>query len=327
MSNGHNTNLSASTGSPNTSNQTLIPRLRPDDSYYIEVGPIGTANPAVSRTLCVPATLRFDQLHTVIQIAFDLRSDPYYQFNISHKWSWPDEDSAVANEHYFDHMQRDIEYFANFVPSTAWKRARTRMADGALIHNSFWGIGRNEAGQPIDYLYVYGANPNAEHGGWVWRITVLRRGRFHNIRSSVHVPKLGFTQRTFCAGGTGHTIAENCKGPDHWERLKVACRAGSRNEHTYRSMDSGWVLRDEDDKLRRWFEKDCINGHSLYPDGLNPDSWDISDVNARLRENRRLPRRLRSRVVRMSRRMVEQFSGERVEEWGGLSWREAWRGA
>lgn len=96
MSNGHDTDLSASTGSttvapPNTSNQTLIPRLRPDDSYYIEVGPIGTVNPAVSRTLCVPAYLTFDQLHTVIQIAFDLRSDPYYQFNISHKGSWPDE--------------------------------------------------------------------------------------------------------------------------------------------------------------------------------------------------------------------------------------------
>lgn len=87
------------------------------------------------------------------------------------------------------------------------------------------------------------------------------------------------------------------------------------------------MWRDEDDKLRRWFEKNCFNGHSLYPYGLNPDAWDIFDVNARLRENRRLPRRLRSRAVRMSRRMVEQFSGERVDKWGGLSWREAWRGA
>lgn len=99
-------------------------------------------------------------------------------------------------------MQRDIKYFANFVPSAVWKRARTRMADEALIHDGFWGIGRNEAGQLIDYFYVYGANPNSGRGGWAWRITVLRRGRFHNIRSSLHVPELDFTQRTFCAGGT-----------------------------------------------------------------------------------------------------------------------------
>lgn len=118
-----------------------------------------------------------------------------------------------ANERYSDCQERDIRYFSNFEPNVEWKRERTRLATEALIHNhGFWGIGLDEASEPIDYWYVYGINHNGVgSAGWLYRITVHSRESFHDIQRRAKVNEVNDTQRTFCLGGmvssTPHTLS------------------------------------------------------------------------------------------------------------------------
>lgn len=84
-------NTSATIAPPEESNQTLVPPLNDDDSYVITVQAMGATYPDVFRTLCVPASFTFEHLSTAIQIAFDLRGEFDYQFNISRKGHWSEE--------------------------------------------------------------------------------------------------------------------------------------------------------------------------------------------------------------------------------------------
>lgn len=209
-------------------------------NYIIHIAIQDIQNPRVTRTLSIPPSISFHQLHTAIQIAFGWQLNHHHHFEINNIPAiWLDEKAppprsngplvllTIGNPE----LLTDIED-ADMVAD----EKTTKLSD--VFENEKY---KNKY---IEYTYDFGDG---------WEHSVLLFGRAEEAVSSNFI---------FCIGGEGAPVAEDCGGVTGWEHLKDVVKRYQRKGK----------LTSEDRRLIDWF-KDQRQGVCEVWD------WDLEGVN------------------------------------------------
>ncbi|VDG31931.1 hypothetical protein [Lactobacillus hokkaidonensis JCM 18461] [Lactiplantibacillus mudanjiangensis] len=122
--------------------------------------------PAVSRKLIVPSTIRYDQLHVLIQLTFGWMNYHLYSFRLAHR---PNLEYSAYNN--------DMTYFAKRIP-----------ADQAYVYPDLQH-------DKVIYTYDFGAD-------WQHEITLKRTLTFDDV-TTIQVPSCNWSRGANCAEDGG----------------------------------------------------------------------------------------------------------------------------
>jgi Plasmid pRiA4b ORF-3-like protein len=214
-------------------------------NYIIHIEIQNIQNPRVTRTLSVPPSCTFHNLHRAIQIAFGWASHHHYHFEVKNiPGIWLEKNDppprtgprvllTIGNPELLTYLENEDK------DGKVADEMTTKLSD--VFENEKY---KNKC---IDYTYDMGDS---------WEHSVLLFGRAEEAASSDSI---------FCIGGEGAPVAEDVGGPPGWEHLKDVVKRYQRKGK----------LNAEDKHLIQWF-KDQRNG------GVEVWDWDLHAVNQKL---------------------------------------------
>ena len=238
----------ATTVTPSTPSTTSTPSTKEikQRNYIIHIAIQDIENPRVTRTLSVPPSISFHQLHTAIQIAFGWAFHHHHHFEINNIPAiWLDEKPppprsngplvllTIGNPESLTYIE-DIDD-----GGTVTDEMTTKLSD--VFENEKYN------NKYIEYTYDFGDS---------WEHSVLLFGRADEAVSSDFI---------YCMGGEGAPVAEDVGGVPGWEHLKDVVRRYQRKG----KLDS------EDKHLINWFKDQRHGGCEVW-------DWDLQAVNEKL---------------------------------------------
>ncbi|ORY11905.1 plasmid pRiA4b ORF-3-like protein-domain-containing protein [Clohesyomyces aquaticus] len=226
---------------------------RPNYILQFNLVPDIIRDPAVFRTLSVPATTTFAKLHNALQVAFGWANTHGYDF----AWADPaydsDENEALDREGFLECFEDATFWgFRKFVlrlrekdklgvhnPDTMGghvNRTHPETKEKSTEHTKLFKIldDKEYSDLEMEYMYDFGDN---------WRHDIIRKGR---------APP---TSHIVCLDGRGHGVAQDATITG-WEALKEAYRSPSPNE-------------EQRDNIY-WYENEAMNGDSNGLGGGGP---------------------------------------------------------
>jgi len=235
---------------PSTTSTTSTKEVK-RNNYIIHVAIQGVENPRVTRTLCVPPYISFNQLHTAIQIAFGWAFHHAYHFqvnNIPAIWLDAKKPPPPRSNGPLTLLTIGNPEFLTWIED---------MDDGGMIADErttkLSDVFENEKyhNKYIEYTYDFGDS---------WEHSVLLFGRADEAVSSDFI---------YCIGGEGAPVAEDVGGVPGWEHLKDVVKRYQRKG----KLDA------EDKRLINWFKDQRDGGCEVW-------DWDLEAVNKKLSDIR-----------------------------------------
>jgi len=234
----------ATTVTPSTPSTTSTKQVE-HQNYIIHIAIQNIQNPRVTRTLSVPPSISFHNLHTAIQIAFGWAFHHHHHFEVNNIPAiWLDKNNppsprsngplvllTIGNPEFLTYLEDENEPIAD--------EMTTKLSD--VFENEKY---KNKY---LEYTYDFGDS---------WEHSVLLFGRANRAVSSDFI---------FCIGGEGAPVAEDCGGPPGWEHLKDIVKRYQRKG----KLDA------EDKHLIQWFKNQGRRGCEVW-------DWDLDGVNQKL---------------------------------------------
>jgi len=198
-------------------------------NYIIHIEIRNIQNPRVTRTLSVPPSITFYDLHEAIQFAFGWGFSHPHQFevnNIPGIWLQKTDPPPCSTS------PRVLLTIGN----PPYEEADGIVADEATTKLSDVFENEKYKNKYIEYTYDFGDS---------WEHSVLLFGRAEEAVSSDFI---------FCIGGEGAPVAEDVGGPPGWEHLKDVVKRYQRKGKL-----------DTDDKhLIQWFKNQRNGGVEVW---------------------------------------------------------------
>jgi len=225
---------------------TTLTKEAQHQNYNLHIAIQYIHNPRVARTLSVPPSVTFHQLHTAIQIAFGWAFHHHHNFEVKNFPAiWIDKNGKPPPPRF------DGPLVLLTIGDPEFLTYIEEMDDGGMIADErttkLSDVFEDEKYKNKCLVYTYDFGDGWEH-------SILLLGRVDQAVSSDFI---------FCIGGEGAPVAEDVGGPPGWEHLKDVVKRSQRKG----KLDA------EDKRLIQWFKDQRPKGDIEVWD------WDLQRVN------------------------------------------------
>ncbi|WPB07411.1 uncharacterized protein RHO25_012072 [Cercospora beticola] len=214
--------------------ELMLQRTLTEPAYLLHVKLRYIDDPPVERTLRVPTTITFHQLHGILQYAFGWADCHLYSFSLFGKRD-PNERFTPGYYRPKEFLYEDPEEMNDMrvEGEPMCKSSKTRRLNQVFGGSRIWP----EPPATIEYEYDM-------EDGWEHDITFLGTTddeEFSDMQT-VHPDRPG--QEVVCLEAKGHPVAEDCGGVYGWERLKKSFSTPDGPDAAH---------------LRQWYTNQCVN--------------------------------------------------------------------